>query len=257
LDLHLKKPIVFLDVEATGLNITRDRIVELALMKLHPNGDQERKEWRINPEQPIPHNIVEIIGITDEDVKDKPLFKSIAKQVLDFISGSDIGGFNPMKLDLPMLMEELMRAGYEFDMSKRKIIDVQRIFHLMEKRNLAAAYQFYCGKELIDSHSAMADTDATFEVFIAQLKKYEELGKDVDQVCSVIGNPHENIIDIVGRIIRDEKGFEVINFGKYKGQKVVDVLTRDPGYYGWMMNGDFTSYTKKKLTEIRLKMKNG
>jgi DNA polymerase-3 subunit epsilon len=141
-------------------------------------------------------------------------------------------------------------------MSKRKMVDVQRIFHLMEKRNLAAAYQFYCGKELIDSHSAMADTDATFEVFMAQLKKYEELGKDVDQVCSVIGNPHENIIDIVGRIIRDEKGCEVINFGKYKGQKVVDVLKRDPGYYGWMMNGDFTSYTKKKLTEIRLKMKN-
>jgi DNA polymerase-3 subunit epsilon len=152
-------------------------------------------------------------------------------------------------------MEEFMRSEIDFDLNKRKIVDVQRIFHMMEKRNLAAAYAFYCGKELKNSHSAQADTDATYEVFVAQLDKYDELGTDIDTVCSAIGNPQDNIIDIVGRIILDDKGDAVFNFGKYRTQRVEDVLRRDPAYYGWMMNGDFTSYTKKKLTEIRLKMK--
>lgn len=255
MELQLKKPIVFLDIEATGLNLTKDRLVEVGLLKLHPNKTEERKSWRVNPEIPIPDKIVKIISITNEDVKDKPLFKQIAREVLNFIGSADLAGFNPFKLDLPLLMEEFIRAGIEFDLGKRKVVDVQRIFHMMEKRNLAAAYAFYCGKELRNSHSAMADTDATYEVFMAQVDKYDELGTDIDKICSVTGNPAENIIDIVGRIVRDDDGSEIFNFGKYKGQRVEDVLRRDPAYYNWMMNGDFTGYTKKKLTELRLKMK--
>lgn len=255
--LQLKKHLVFIDIEATGLNLTKDRLVEIGLLKIHPDNSQERKSWRFNPEIPIPQDIADLIGIHDEDVRDKPLFKNAAKDILHFIGSSDLAGFNPFKLDLPMLMEEFIRADVDFDLSKRKVIDVQRIFHTMEKRNLAAAYVFYCGKELDNSHSAMADTDATFEVFEAQLDKYKELGDDIDKVNTAIGNPSESIIDIVGRITRHEDGSEMINFGKYKGQKVVDVLTKDPGYYGWMMRGDFTEYTKKKLTEIKLKMKLG
>jgi DNA polymerase III subunit epsilon len=257
LKLQLKKHLVFIDIEATGLNLTKDRLVEIGLLKIHPDHSQERKVWRFNPEIPMPANIAAMIGITDEDLKDKPLFKTSAKDILNFIGSSDLAGFNPFKLDLPMLMEEFIRAGIEFDLGKRKVIDVQRIFHMMEKRNLAAAYSFYCGKELVNSHSAMADTDATFEVFAAQLEKYSELGNDIDQINNVTGNPSENIVDLVGRITRHEDGSELINFGKYKGQKVVDVLKRDPAYYNWMMNGDFTEYTKKKLTEIRLRMKMG
>ena len=255
MDLHLKKALVFLDIEATGLNVTADRMVEIGLLKLHPNGTEERKHWQMNPEIPIPPKISKLIGISDEDVAKKPLFKAIAKEVLQFIGPADLAGFNPFKLDLPLLMEEFIRAGIDFDMGKRKVVDVQRIFHMMEKRNLAAAYAFYCGKDLKDSHSAEADTEATFEVFKAQLDRYTELGNDIDKVCQVTGNPSENIVDIVGRIIRDDEGAEIFNFGKYKGQKVEDILKRDPAYYGWMMNGDFTGYTKKKLTEIRLRMK--
>jgi DNA polymerase-3 subunit epsilon len=254
-ELRLKKPIVFLDIEATGLNLTHDRMVELGVLKRHPDGSEERKSWQFNPEIPIPDKISKIIGLKTEDVKDKPLFKASAKEILNFIGSSDLAGFNPFKLDLPLLMEEFIRAGVEFDLGKRKVVDVQRIFHMMEKRNLAAAYEFYCNKELVNKHSAQADTDATYEVFLAQLERYEELGSDVDKVCAVTGNPSENIIDIVGRIIRDDDGSEIFNFGKHRGMKVVDVLKKDPAYYNWMMNGDFTAYTKKKLTEIRLRMK--
>ena len=253
--LQLKKQLVFLDIEATGLNLTKDRLVEIGLLKINPDNSQERKTWRFNPEMPMPEDIAKLIGITDEDLKDKPLFKTSAKDILHFIGSADLGGFNPFKLDLPMLMEEFLRAGIDFDLSKRKVIDVQRIFHTMEKRNLAAAYSFYCGKDLTNSHSAMADTEATYEVFEAQLDKYTELGENIDKVCAAIGDPADNIIDIVGRIVKHEDGSEMINFGKYKGQRVVDVLKKDPAYYNWMMKGDFTEYTKKKLTEIRLKMK--
>ncbi len=253
--LNLKKQIVFLDIESTGLNLTKYRIVEIGLLRINTDHTQERKIWRFNPEIPIPAEITAIIGIKDEDVADKPLFKTFAKELQNFIGSADLGGFNIFKFDLPMLMEEFIRAGIDFDLSKRKVIDVQRIFHTMEKRNLSAAYAFYCGKELIDAHSAMADTDATFEVFAAQLEKYEELGDNVESINAAIGNPDDNIIDLVGRIIRHEDGTEMFNFGKYKGQKVVDVLKRDPSYYSWIMNSDFTGYTKKKLTEIRLRMK--
>jgi DNA polymerase-3 subunit epsilon len=254
-NFNLTKPLVFIDVEATGLSVSKDRMVELGAVKIMPNGDQERKVWRMNPEIPIVPDIEKIIGISDADVKDAPLFKSLAREIISFIGAADIAGYNPMKLDIPLLMEEIMRAGLEFDVTKRKVIDVQKIFHTMEKRNLAAAFNFYCGKELKNEHSAMADTEATYEVFMAQLDKYTELGDNVDSVSKAIGDPSENIVDIVGRIIKDEKGREVFNFGKYRGQAVTEVLSRDPAYYGWMMKGDFTEYTKKKLTEIRLRMK--
>lgn len=253
--LQLKKQIVFLDIESTGLNLTKDRIVEIGLLKINADHSQERKIWRFNPEIPIPEEITNIIGIKDEDVADKPLFKNGAKELQNFIGSADLAGFNIFRFDLPILMEEFIRAGIDFDLSKRKVIDVQRIFHTMEKRNLSAAYAFYCGKELIDAHSAMADTDATFEVFAAQLEKYAELGDSVDSINAAIGNPDDNIIDLVGRIVRHEDGTEMFNFGKYKGHKVTDVLKKDPGYYNWIMTSDFTEYTKKKLTEIRLRMK--
>ena len=230
-------------------------MVELCLLKLQPDGTEEKKTWKFDPEVPIDAKIAKLIGVTDEDVKGRPVFKSLAHNIYDFIGSADVAGFNLCKLDLPLLMEEFMRAGIEFDIAKRKIVDVQRIFHMMEKRNLAAAYQFYCGKELIDEHSAEADTVATFEVFFAQLGKYQELGDNVDAVVAATGNPNGNIVDIVGRITM-ENDRETFNFGKYKGQAIEDVLRKDPAYYGWMMNGDFTSYTKKKMTEIRLRLKN-
>jgi DNA polymerase-3 subunit epsilon len=255
-DFHLTKPLVFLDVEATGLSVTKDRIVEIGAIKLMPGGEQERKVWRVNPEVSITPEIEKIIGISDNDVKAAPVFKTVAREILNFLGHADIAGYNPMKLDMPLIMEEMLRAGLEFEVGKRKIIDVQKIFHTMEKRNLAAALNFYCGKELKNEHSAMADTEATYDVFMAQLEKYQELGESVDSVSKAIGDPSENVVDIVGRIIKDESGREIFNFGKYRGQPVTDVLKRDPAYYGWMMKGDFTEYTKKKLTEIRLKMKN-
>jgi DNA polymerase-3 subunit epsilon len=255
MNIQLKKPLVFLDIEATGLSLTRDRLVEIALMKLHPDGKQERKCWRVNPGIPMPQDISRIIGINDIDLQDKPLFKTIAHEVLNFISSSDLAGYNPFKLDLPVLMEELLRSGLEFDISKRKVVDVQKIFFTMEKRNLAAALEFYCGKKLEGHHTAQADTDATYEVFLAQLGRYSELGDSIESVSKAIGNPAENILDLAGRIVKNDKGEEIFNFGKYKGMPVEEILKKDPAYYGWMMNGDFTEYTKKKLTEIRLRMR--
>lgn len=254
--LQLKKPIVFLDVESTGLSVTQDRMVEISIIKVQPNGMEETKTWRMNPGIPIPANITQIIGIADKDVEDKPPFKQVAHEINNFIGSADIGGFNPFKLDIPLLMEELGRCGIDFDVSKRKIIDVQRIFHMMEQRNLAAAYQFYCGKNLDNHHSAEDDTRATYEVFQAQLEKYSQLGTEVEQICSVAGNPNGKSVDIAGRMVLNDKDEEVFNFGKYKGQRVTDVLKKDPAYYSWMMNGDFPTHTKKKLTEIRLRMKN-
>jgi DNA polymerase-3 subunit epsilon len=188
-------------------------------------------------------------------VKDLPVFKSFARQIADFFSGADFCGYNPYKLDLPLLMEELMRAGVEFDVQKRRIVDVQRIFHMMEQRNLAAAYQFYCNKNLEKCHSAEDDTQATYEVLIAQLDRYEHLGTEVEKICSMTGNPIGRFVDLAGRIVEGDDGRENFNFGKYKGVAVEEVFAKDPGYYSWMMNGDFPAYTKKKLTEIRLRMK--
>jgi DNA polymerase-3 subunit epsilon len=253
--LQLKKPLVFLDIEATGLSVTKDRIVEVSMIKLHPDGKEEKKNWRVNPGIPIPEKIVELIHISNEDVAGLPAFKAVGRDIYNFMSGCDLSGYNLHKLDLPMLMEELQRLDIEFDISKRKLVDVQNIFHKMEQRNLAAAYKFYCGKNLENSHSSEADTQATYEILLAQVQKYEALGTDVDKICSVVSDPSARNVDVVGRMVFDEKERETFNFGKYKGELVEDVLKKDPGFYGWMMNGDFPTFTKKKLTEIRLRMK--
>ncbi len=255
LSLKLKKPLVFLDVEATGLHLTKDRIVEIACLKVNPDGSEQRKDWKINPQKSLPAKIAKLIGVDSKFYDQFQPFEHHGREVNEFIKGCDLAGFNLRSLDLPMLMEEFVRVGIDFDLAGVRIIDVQRIFHTMEKRNLAAAFSFYCGKDLTDGHSAATDTDATFEVFQAQLKKYESLGDTVDSIHKTL-TAHDTVnIDLVGRLIEDESGEAVFNFGRYKGRKVKEVLAEDPGYYGWMMNGDFTSFTKRKLTEIRLSMR--
>jgi len=254
MQLNLKNPIVFFDLETTGVNIATDRIVEIAILKVHVNGSEEVKTYRVNPEMPIPKSSSLIHGIYDEDVKDAPVFKSIAKELARFMEGCDIGGYNSNKFDIPLIAEEFIRADVDFEIRKRHFIDVQTIFHKMEKRTLEAAYKFYCGKELKDAHSAEADTRATFEVLKAQLDHYKELKNDV-AFLSEFSSFNRNV-DLAGRIVYNDKDEEVFNFGKYRGVKVTDVLEKDPGYYGWMMNGDFPLYTKKVLTNIKLRQFN-
>ncbi|MGQ1947180.1 exonuclease domain-containing protein [Geofilum sp. OHC36d9] len=254
MQLNLKNPIVFFDLETTGVNVATDRIVEIAILKVHINGSEEVKTYRVNPEMPIPRSSSLIHGIYDEDVKDAPVFKTIAKELARFMEGCDIGGYNSNKFDIPLIAEEFIRADVDFEMRKRHFIDVQTIFHKMEKRTLEAAYKFYCGKELKDAHSAEADTRATFEVLKAQLDHYEELKNDV-AFLSEFSSFNRNV-DLAGRIVFNDKDEEVFNFGKYRGVKVTDVLEKDPGYYGWMMNGDFPLYTKKVLTNIKLRQFN-
>lgn len=251
MQLHLKNPIVFFDLETTGINIASDRIVELSVLKVNVNGSEEVYTRRINPEMPIPKQSSDIHGIYDADVKDAPTFKSIARELAKFMEGCDIGGFNSNKFDIPLLAEEFMRVGVDFDMQKRRFIDVQTIFHKMERRTLEAAYKFYCDKDLTEAHSAEADTRATYEVLKAQLDRYPELENDV-VALSKFSTQNRNV-DFAGRIVYNDKDEEVFNFGKYKGVKVVEVLEKDPGYYGWMMNGDFPLYTKKVLTNIKLR----
>ena len=253
MQLKLKNPLVFFDLETTGINITKDRIVEISYLKVMPDGKEECKTRRVNPQMPIPEQATAIHGITDDDVKDCPTFKELAKSLATQIEGCDLAGFNSNRFDIPMLAEELLRAGVDIDLTKRKFIDVQTIFHKMEQRNLAAAYKFYCGKDLIDAHSAESDTRATYEVLKSQLDKYSDLENDVDALSKF--SSFNNNVDFAGRMVYNENGDEVINFGKYKGQLVKEVLVRDFGYYGWIMNGDFPLNTKQKLTEIRLSMK--
>lgn len=252
MQLNLKKPIVFFDLEATGLNIGVDRIVEISMHKVHPNGKEETKTFRINPEIPIPAETTAIHGISDEDIADKPVLKEVASQIVAFIKGADLAGFNLIKFDVPMLAEELMRVEQDFDVSKHKIIDVQRIFHKMEQRTLVAAYKFYCNKDLTNAHSAEADTIATYEVYKAQIERYDELENNTEFLHEFTGSPSDNLVDVAGRLVKNKDGVPVFNFGKYKGMAVVEVLKKDPGYYAWMMKGDFPLYTKKKLTELRL-----
>lgn len=249
--LQLKNPIVFFDLETTGINISQDRIVEIAILKIHMDGREESFCYKVNPEMPIPQVSTEIHGITDEDVKDAPTFKKIGKEIAKIMEGCDIGGFNSNKFDVPLLAEEFIRAEIEFDMKKRKFVDVQTIFHKMEKRTLTAAYKFYCDKNLEDAHSAEADTRATYEVLLSQLERYPELENDVE-FLNTFSSFNKNA-DFIGRIIFDDKGVEVFNFGKYKGQSVEQVLQKDPAYYGWMMKGDFPLFTKKVLTNIKLR----
>lgn len=249
--LSLKNPIVFFDLETTGLNVASDRIVEIAILKVHVDGREESKSYRVNPEMPIPKQSSEIHGIYAEDIKDCPTFKELAKEVAKFFEGCDIAGFNSNKFDVPVLAEEFIRAEVDFDMKKRKFVDVQTIFHKMEKRTLAAAYKFYCDKDLENAHAAEADTVATYEVLKAQLERYPDLKNDIDYLNDF--SSFNNNADFIGRIIFDKDGDEVFNFGKYKGKKVEEVLAKDSGYYGWMMNGDFPLFTKKILTNIKLR----
>ncbi len=249
--LNLKNPIVFFDLETTGLNITQDRIIEIGIIKVQVDGSEETKTYKINPGVPIPAESSAIHGIYDEDVKDCPNFKTIGKAVAKFMEGCDIAGFNSNKFDVPLLAEEFIRADIDFDMKKRKFIDVQTIFHKMEKRTLSAAYKLYCNKELENAHSAEADSMATYQVLLAQLERYPDLENNVE-FLSNFSSFTENA-DFIGRIIFDDKGNEVFNFGKYKGKIVSEILEKDPAYYGWMMNGDFPLFTKKVLTNIKLR----
>lgn len=252
--LNLTKPLAFIDLETTGLNIASDRIVEISIVKVHPNGNKDIVTRRINPTIPISLESTSIHGISDDDVKNEPTFKQMAKELANFIDGCDLAGYNSNKFDIPMLAEEFLRAEVDFDITKRNLVDVQNIFHKMEQRTLSAAYKFYCDKELVDAHSAEADTIATMEILLAQVKKYDSLENNVAFLSEF--SKATNNVDLLGRIVYDKNNIEVFNFGKHKGKAVLEVLEKEPGYYHWMMNGDFPLYTKKVLTQIRLKALN-
>lgn len=252
MNLNLKNPIVFFDLETTGININTDRIVEICYLKVYPNGNEESKTMRINPEMHIPESSSAIHGIYDKDVENCPTFKEVAKDIAKDIEGCDLAGFNSNRFDIPVLAEEFLRADVDIDMMKRKFIDVQVIYHKLEQRTLSAAYKFYCKKELDDAHTAEADTKATYEVLKAQLDTYpDELKNDMAFLADY--SSFNRNVDFAGRIVYDNNDVEVFNFGKYKGASVKEVLQRDPGYYGWILNGDFTLNTKNVLTKIRLR----
>ena len=250
--LNLKNPLVFFDLETTGTSIISDRIVEICYLKVYPNGNEESKTLRINPGMPIPAASSAIHGIYDEDVKDCPFFKDVAKKIASDIEGCDLAGFNSNRFDIPVLAEEFLRAGVDVDLMKRKFVDVQVIYHKLEQRTLSAAYKFYCGKNLEDAHTAEADTRATYEVLKAQLDRYPEVLENDIAFLSDYSSFNKNV-DFAGRIVYNEQGVEVFNFGKYKGISVAEVLKKDIGYYGWIMQGDFTLNTKNVLTKIRLR----
>ena len=250
--LNLKNPIIFFDLETTGLDIAKDRIVELCYIRVEPNGNEEAKSMRINPEIHIPEEASKVHGIYDEDVKECPTFKQIAKTLWHTFEGCDLAGYNSNKFDVPLLVEEFMRAGVDVDLSKRKLVDVQNIYHKLERRTLIAAYKYYCGKDLENAHSALADTQATYEVLQAQLDKYpNDLQNDMQFLADY--SKMSNNIDFAGRFVYDENGIELVNFGKYKGKPLKEVLQKDPGYYGWIMQSDFTMNTKQVLTKLRFK----
>ncbi len=249
--LNLRNPLIFFDLETTGIDVALDRIVEISYLKIFPNGDEESKTMKVNPTIPIPPKVIAIHGITDDDVKDAPRFSEIAKTLTKVFEGSDFAGYNSNKFDLPLLAEEFLRAGVDVDLKKRKFIDIQVIFHKKEQRTLGAAYKFYCDKNLEDAHTAEADTRATYEVLKAQLDRYADLPNDVDELSKY--SSHNRNADFLGRIIYDDEGIEIFNFGKYKGQRVTDVLKKDQGYYAWMMNGQFPLHTKNVLTSIKLR----
>lgn len=246
--LKLTRPVAFIDLETTGVNLSTDRIVEIAIIKVLPNMERQVKRKLINPEMPIPAASSDIHGITDDMVKDAPTFKQAANEIKQYLENSDLGGYNSNRFDIPMLMEEFLRAGLDVDLTDRRMIDVQHIFYSMEPRTLTAAYKFYCQKELVDAHSAEADVQATIDVLLAQLQRYEQLGDSVDSILGAIGE--DKIIDYARRFSYDDNGVEIFNFGKYKGRPVLQVLKAEPQYYDWMMRGDFPLHTKKKLTEL-------
>jgi DNA polymerase-3 subunit epsilon len=248
--LKLHRPICFFDLETTGINVAKDRIVEIAVLKVFPNGNKESKTWLVNPEMPIPKEVIAVHGITDEKVANEPNFKALAHQVYALIKDADLGGFNSDRFDIPLLAEEMLRAGIDFDMKNRVSVDVQTIFHKMEKRTLGAAYQFYCQKKLENAHAAAADTLATYEVLLAQLDRYDSLENEVKWLSEF--SSRKKSLDFAGFIVEDKNGEAVFSFGKHKFKKVVDVLEAEPGYYGWIMQADFPLYTKKVLTQIRV-----
>ncbi len=263
--LNLSKPLAFFDLETTGTHITHDRIVEIAIIKVMPNGDRLPLVKRINPERAIPKEASLIHGIYDKDVKDAPTFKVVAKEITNFFQGCDLAGFNVWRFDIPILVESFLRAGVGFKVKHRKVVDAQKIFHLMEKRNLTAAYQFYCHKKLTNAHSALADTEATVAVLEAQIVHYENqpVTDSIGQELGVIKNDMEQLhaltaaaptLDFAGRLTYNAQGAAVFNFGKHKGKAIIQVLQQEPTYYDWMMKGDFALDTKRKLTQIRLQI---
>lgn len=251
MDLKLKNPLIFFDLETTGIDVAADRIVEISYLKIYTNGDEESKTMKVNPTIPIPAKVTAIHGITDEDVRDAPKFSEIAKSLSKVFEGCDFAGYNSNKFDLPLLAEEFLRTGVDIDLKKRKFVDIQVIYHKKEQRTLSAAYKFYCNKDLQNAHSAEADTKATYEVLKAQLDRYDDLPNDIDELSKY--SSHNRNVDFLGRIVYDEEDQEIFNFGKYKGQRVEEILRKDPGYYGWMMNGQFPLHTKNVLTAIKLR----
>jgi len=261
--LNLKKPLVFFDLKTTGTNIAKDRIVEFAFLKVMPNGNKEMQTKKINPQRPIPLQSSQVHGIYDKDVQDAPTFKQVAKELSYFLEGADFAGFNIIRFDVPMLVEEFLRSGIDFTMNNRRLIDAQKIFHMMEPRNLSAAYLFYCGKSLEDAHSAEADTIATFEVLQSQINHYQGVkiknknGQDYEPIVNDMELLHqitaEKIVDFAGTMTFNEKGEEIFNFGKHKGKAITDVLKTEPSYFDWYQKADFSLDSKRKLTEIRLR----
>ncbi len=265
MELNLKRPLAIFDLEATGLNVAKDRIVEISILKINPNGTNESKTWLINPEYPIAEEASEVHGYTNEDLKEKPTFKQLAKEISRFLDNCDLAGYNALKYDIPMLVEEFLRNDVDFEVTNRKLIDVQNIFMKMEQRTLKAAYKFYLQKELENAHAAEADTMATYEVLTAQLDKYKETeftdrkGKTSipvinDMEALATFSSHHRNADLMGQFIFNEEGKEVVNFGKHKGKTVEDVFTSEPSYYKWMMQADFPLYTKKLITRIKFRM---
>lgn len=245
--LQLKRPLAFIDLETTGTNLACDRIIEIAIVRLNADGSKQVKRKLINPEMPIPAGSSDVHGITDDMVKEAPVFRQVANEIKQFLEPCDIAGYNSNRFDVPMLVEEFLRAGLEFDISTRKLLDVQKIYHQMEQRTLGAAYKFYCNKTLEGAHSAEVDAAATAEVLEAQMERYPQLGTSLDSIINFLGE--DQIIDLARRFIMD-KGVEVFNFGKHKGKPVADILRAEPQYYDWMMKGEFPLHTKQKLTEI-------
>ncbi len=251
MELKLSKPICFFDLETTGIDITKDRIVEISILKVYPNGNKESKTWLVNPTIPIPKAASDVHGITDERVAGEPTFKELAKQIHNMIKDSDLAGYNSDRFDIPLLAEEMLRAEVDFDLGNRVSVDVQTIFHKMEQRTLSAAYKFYCGKDLIDAHTASADTNATYEILKAQLDRYDSLENNIKKLSEF--TYRKQIADFVGFIGYNDKGEEIFTFGKHKGKRVEDIFDEEPGYFGWILGADFPLYTKKILTAIKLR----
>lgn len=250
MELKLTRPICFFDLETTGTNVAKDRIVEISILKVFPNGNKESRTWLVNPEMEIPEEVIAIHGISNEKVANEPTFKQLSKDIHRMIKDSDLAGFNSDRFDIPLLAEELLRADIDFDMKSTVSVDVQNIFHKKEKRTLEAAYKFYCNKDLTDAHSAEADTTATYEVLLSQLERYPDLENNIKKLSEF--SKRKQFVDFAGFIAYDEDGDEVFSFGKHKGKKVQDVLDKEPGYFGWILNADFPLYTKKILTQIKL-----